>query len=55
MGLKNYMLRESNLKLLQEKGYIERSGSDKTGNWKVIKQKHYRFYKNTKERIDKIK
>ena len=28
---------ERYLKLLQEKGYIERSGSDKTGNWKVIK------------------
>ena len=28
---------ERYLKLLQEKGYIERSGSDKTGNWKVVK------------------
>lgn len=28
---------ERYLKALQEKGYIERSGSDKTGHWKVIK------------------
>lgn len=28
---------ERYLKLLQEKGYIERSGPDKTGNWKVVK------------------
>jgi predicted transcriptional regulator len=28
---------ERYLKHLQEKGYIERSASDKTGNWEVIK------------------
>ena len=28
---------ESYLKLLQEKGYIDRSGSVKTENWKVVK------------------
>ena len=28
---------ERYLKLLQEKGCIERSGSDKIGNWKVVK------------------
>ena len=28
---------ERYLKSLQEKGYIERSGSDKSGYWKIIK------------------
>jgi predicted transcriptional regulator len=28
---------ERYLKYLQEKGYIERSASDKTGNWEVVK------------------
>jgi predicted transcriptional regulator len=28
---------ERYLKHLQEKGYLERSASDKTGNWEVIK------------------
>ena len=28
---------ERYLKSLQEKGYIERNGSDKTGIWKIIK------------------
>lgn len=28
---------ERYLKSLQEKGYLERSGSDKTGVWKILK------------------
>lgn len=28
---------ERHLKSLQEKGYIERSGSDKSGNWKIVR------------------
>ena len=40
---------ERYLKHLQEKGYIERSASDKTGNWKVVKLRktHSEFIINT--------